>query len=129
MLLLPTPFTNCICFFVFAKINDSTKNAVIFAFADYCILFCWICINVYVYICTFFQFKFDININSKCIYLFSSQECVNHLNLRSLVSISMDEPTVNFKFLELFQQEYAELNGGASLFPWAASDCTYCIMF
>lgn len=31
------------------------------------------------------------------------------------MSISMDGPNVNFKFLELFQQEYAELNGGAQL--------------
>lgn len=40
---------------------------------------------------------------------------MDQLNLRSLASISMDGPNVNFKFLDLFQQEYAELNEGAHL--------------
>ena len=40
---------------------------------------------------------------------------MNQLTLRSLVSISMDGPNVNFKFFELSQQEYAKLSGGSQL--------------
>ncbi|KAJ8348774.1 hypothetical protein SKAU_G00273630 [Synaphobranchus kaupii] len=43
------------------------------------------------------------------------KECVEQLNLRNLVSISMDGPNVNWKFFELLQQEYAEQYGGARL--------------
>ncbi|XP_077085755.1 uncharacterized protein LOC143737776 isoform X2 [Siphateles boraxobius] len=43
------------------------------------------------------------------------KECVDPLDLRRLVSISMDGPNVNFKFFELFQQEYAERYGGSQL--------------
>ncbi|RXN33142.1 hypothetical protein ROHU_004391 [Labeo rohita] len=35
-------------------------------------------------------------------------ECVDPLDLRNLVSISMDGPNVNFKCFELFQQELTE---------------------
>ncbi|KAJ8251913.1 hypothetical protein COCON_G00212250 [Conger conger] len=42
-------------------------------------------------------------------------ECVEQLNLRSLVSISMDGPNVNWKFFELLQREHAEQYGGAQL--------------
>lgn len=37
------------------------------------------------------------------------------LDLRRLVSISMDGPNVNFKCFELFQQEHAERYGGSQL--------------
>ncbi|KAK1896686.1 Zinc finger protein 862 [Dissostichus eleginoides] len=43
------------------------------------------------------------------------KECVDQLELRSLVSISMDGPNVNWKFCELLQREHAELYGGAQL--------------
>ncbi|KAL3063671.1 hypothetical protein OYC64_000077 [Pagothenia borchgrevinki] len=43
------------------------------------------------------------------------KECVDQLELRSLVSISMDGPNVNWKFFELLQREHAEQYGGAQL--------------
>ncbi|KAJ8404749.1 hypothetical protein AAFF_G00336120 [Aldrovandia affinis] len=43
------------------------------------------------------------------------QECVNQLHLRSLVSVSMDGPNVNWKFLDLLQEEHAQLYGGKQL--------------
>lgn len=49
------------------------------------------------------------------IMFFPPQECVDPLDLRRLVSISMDGPNVNFKFLELFQHEHAERYGGSQL--------------
>ncbi|KAJ8366422.1 hypothetical protein AAFF_G00355760 [Aldrovandia affinis] len=43
------------------------------------------------------------------------KECVNQLHLRSLVSVSMDGPNVNWKFLDLLQEEHAQLYGGKQL--------------
>ncbi|XP_062374792.1 uncharacterized protein LOC134062699 [Sardina pilchardus] len=43
------------------------------------------------------------------------KECVGHLDLSKLISISMDGPNVNFKFFELFQAEYADLYAGSQL--------------
>ncbi|KAM6967769.1 uncharacterized protein FYW47_006504 isoform 1-T1 [Aplochiton taeniatus] len=43
------------------------------------------------------------------------KKCVDQFDLRSLVSISMDGPNVNFKFFELLQQDHAERYGGAQL--------------
>ncbi|XP_050974815.1 uncharacterized protein LOC127170690 isoform X1 [Labeo rohita] len=43
------------------------------------------------------------------------KECVDPLDLRNLVSISMDGPNVNFKCFELFQQELAGRYGGSQL--------------
>ncbi|XP_041668457.1 uncharacterized protein LOC121526132 isoform X5 [Cheilinus undulatus] len=40
-----------------------------------------------------------------------SLECVDKLDLRNMVSISMDGPNVNWKFFELLQQEHAEQYG------------------
>ncbi len=56
----------------------------------------------------------NMNWNYKFICFFP-QECVNPLDLRRLVSISMDGPNVNFKCFELFQQEHAERYGGSQL--------------
>ncbi|XP_041668456.1 uncharacterized protein LOC121526132 isoform X4 [Cheilinus undulatus] len=39
------------------------------------------------------------------------KECVDKLDLRNMVSISMDGPNVNWKFFELLQQEHAEQYG------------------
>ncbi len=61
-----------------------------------------ICLNEY-------EFKFI------SLFVFFPQECVNLLDLRRLVSISMDGPNVNFKCFELFQQEHAERYGGSQL--------------
>lgn len=44
-----------------------------------------------------------------------SQECAKDLDRRKLLSVSMDGPNVNWKFLELLQQEQAEQYGGAQL--------------
>ena len=40
---------------------------------------------------------------------------MKELNLRNMVSISMDGPNVNWKFFELLQQEHAEQYGGVQL--------------
>ena len=40
---------------------------------------------------------------------------MEELNLRNMVSISMDGPNVNWKFFELLQQEHAEQYGGVQL--------------
>ncbi|CAM4639158.1 unnamed protein product [Leuciscus chuanchicus] len=45
----------------------------------------------------------------------SIKECVAQLNLRHLLSVSMDGPNVNFKLLKLFQNEHSELHGDAQL--------------
>lgn len=37
------------------------------------------------------------------------------LNLRNMISISMDGPNVNWKFFELLQQEHAEQYDGTQL--------------
>lgn len=37
------------------------------------------------------------------------------LDLRNLISVSMDGPNVNWKFFELLQQEHAEAYGGSQL--------------
>ncbi|KAI2665830.1 putative kinetochore protein SPC25 [Labeo rohita] len=42
-------------------------------------------------------------------------DCVEKLNLRNMVSISMDGPNVNWKFFELLQQEQVEQFGGSQL--------------
>ncbi len=41
----------------------------------------------------------------------NSQECVAKLNVRQLVSVSMDGPDVNLKLGDLLQKEHAELYG------------------
>lgn len=46
---------------------------------------------------------------------FCSQKCVHLLDLRHLISIIMDGPNVNFKFLNNLQQEHGELYGGRRL--------------
>ncbi|XP_049457018.1 uncharacterized protein LOC125903885 [Epinephelus fuscoguttatus] len=43
------------------------------------------------------------------------KECVQQLDLRNMISISMDGPSVNWKFFDLLQQEQAEEFGGAKL--------------
>ncbi|XP_056439589.1 uncharacterized protein LOC130376758 isoform X1 [Gadus chalcogrammus] len=43
------------------------------------------------------------------------KECVQQLDLRHLVSISMDGPNVNWKFFSMLQQEHADTFGGAQL--------------
>ncbi|KAM9424501.1 procollagen-lysine,2-oxoglutarate 5-dioxygenase 1-like isoform 3-T4 [Pholidichthys leucotaenia] len=40
------------------------------------------------------------------------EECTQQLNLQKLLSVSMDGPNVNWKFLELLQQEQC---GGAAI--------------
>ncbi|XP_059922920.1 uncharacterized protein LOC132469020 [Gadus macrocephalus] len=42
-------------------------------------------------------------------------ECMDKLNLRNLVSISMDGPNVNWKLFDLFQKDQAEQYGGLQL--------------
>lgn len=49
------------------------------------------------------------------VYFFYSQECVQQLDLRNMISVSMDRPSVNWKFFELLQQEHSEVFGGAQL--------------
>ncbi|XP_058628927.1 uncharacterized protein LOC131538809 [Onychostoma macrolepis] len=44
-----------------------------------------------------------------------AEECVQQLDLRDMISVSMDGPSVNWKFLEIFQQEHSEAFGGAQL--------------
>ncbi|XP_051806518.1 uncharacterized protein LOC127534690 [Acanthochromis polyacanthus] len=41
------------------------------------------------------------------------KECVAKLNMRNLLSVGMDGPNVNFRFLDLLQKEHGELHGGA----------------
>lgn len=56
--------------------------------------------------------------NDNCNDAFSfvhSQECVASLNFRDLLSVGMDGPNVNFKFLELLQGEHAELYDGGKI--------------
>ncbi|XP_070400940.1 uncharacterized protein [Nothobranchius furzeri] len=43
------------------------------------------------------------------------KDCVRLLDTKNLLSISMDGPNVNLKFLNDFQQEHAELHGGRQL--------------
>ncbi|XP_063766766.1 uncharacterized protein LOC134882763 isoform X2 [Eleginops maclovinus] len=43
------------------------------------------------------------------------KECMDKLNLKDLVSISMDGPSVNWKLFELFQKDQAEQYGGLQL--------------
>ncbi|XP_059415170.1 uncharacterized protein LOC132149789 [Carassius carassius] len=43
------------------------------------------------------------------------KKCVHLLDLKHLISISMDGPNVNFKFLNNLQQEHGELHGGRQL--------------
>ncbi|KAL2098417.1 hypothetical protein ACEWY4_007624 [Coilia grayii] len=43
------------------------------------------------------------------------KECVDKLNLRDLVSISMDGPSVNWKVFDLFQKDQAAQFGGVQL--------------
>jgi hypothetical protein len=45
----------------------------------------------------------------------TGQECVQQLDLRHLVSISMDGPNVNWKFFSMLQQEHSDTFGGAQL--------------
>lgn len=40
------------------------------------------------------------------------QECMDKLDLRGLVSLSVDGPSVNWKLFDLFQKEQAEQYGG-----------------
>lgn len=47
--------------------------------------------------------------------LFFFQECTDKLNLKNLVSISMDGPSVNWKLFELFQKDQAEQYGGKEM--------------
>lgn len=57
-------------------------------------------------------------LNDNCNDAFSfihSQECVAPLNMRELLSVGMDGPNVNFKFMELLQAEHAELYGGSKI--------------
>ncbi|XP_073714812.1 uncharacterized protein [Misgurnus anguillicaudatus] len=49
------------------------------------------------------------------VFCVNSQECVAQLNLRHLLSVSMDGPNVNFKLLKLLQNEHSELHGDAQL--------------
>jgi len=51
----------------------------------------------------------------KLFIYFCSQKCVHLLDLKHLLSISMDGPNVNFKFLNNLQQEHGELHGGRQL--------------
>lgn len=44
-----------------------------------------------------------------------SQEGAKDLDRRKLLSVAMDGPNVNWKLLELLQQEQAEQYGGAQL--------------
>lgn len=44
------------------------------------------------------------------------QECMDKLNLRDLISISMDGPSVNWKLFDLFQKDQAEQYGGEFVF-------------
>jgi len=43
------------------------------------------------------------------------QECLTQLNMRNMLSISMDGPNVNWKFIEMIQKEHAEQFGGSQL--------------
>ncbi|XP_028973959.2 uncharacterized protein LOC114830660 isoform X1 [Esox lucius] len=43
------------------------------------------------------------------------KECVCDLDLRKMVSVSMDGPNVNWRFFEMLQQEHAEHFGGVQL--------------
>ncbi|XP_063761275.1 uncharacterized protein LOC134878988 isoform X2 [Eleginops maclovinus] len=43
------------------------------------------------------------------------KECMDKLNLKDLVSISMDGPSVNWKLFELFQKDQTEQYGGLQL--------------
>ncbi|XP_072571938.1 uncharacterized protein [Paramormyrops kingsleyae] len=43
------------------------------------------------------------------------KECIDKLNLKDLVSISMDGPSVNWKLFDLFQKNQAEQYGGVQL--------------
>lgn len=43
------------------------------------------------------------------------QEGTKELNLNNMLSLSMDGPAVNWKFVELFQEEHREQCGGAQL--------------
>lgn len=45
----------------------------------------------------------------------NSQECVAQLNLRHLLSVSMDGPNVNFMLMKLLRNEHSELHGDAQL--------------
>ncbi|ROI16565.1 hypothetical protein DPX16_22542 [Anabarilius grahami] len=45
----------------------------------------------------------------------SSQEGTKELNLNNMLSLSMDGPAVNWKFVELLQEEHREQCGGAQL--------------
>ncbi|KAK0144411.1 hypothetical protein N1851_017231 [Merluccius polli] len=45
----------------------------------------------------------------------SIKECVAKLNLRHLLSVSMDGPNVNLKMMKLLQNEHSELYGDAQL--------------
>ena len=54
-------------------------------------------------------------INPACFIIDCSQQGAKDLERRKLLSVSMDGPNVNRKFLELLQQEQAEQYGGAQL--------------
>lgn len=41
------------------------------------------------------------------------QECTKELNLNNMLSLSMDGPSVNWKFVELLQEEHREQFGTA----------------
>ncbi|KAK7877584.1 hypothetical protein WMY93_031716 [Mugilogobius chulae] len=43
------------------------------------------------------------------------KECVRNLNMRQMLSVSMDGPSVNWRFFEMLQQEHAEQFAGAQL--------------
>ncbi|XP_035998777.1 uncharacterized protein LOC118564524 [Fundulus heteroclitus] len=43
------------------------------------------------------------------------KNCVRQLDMKNLLSIGMDGPNVNLKFLNDFQQEHAEVHGGRQL--------------
>lgn len=43
------------------------------------------------------------------------QECTKELNLRNMISLSMDGPAVNWKFVNLLQQEHGVQFGGVQL--------------
>ncbi|KAL7837213.1 hypothetical protein SRHO_G00269240 [Serrasalmus rhombeus] len=58
---------------------------------------------------------FWLRIPGTCNLLQHIKECVAQLNMRQLLSVGMDGPNVNFKFLDLIQKEHAELHGGAQV--------------
>ncbi|XP_063740389.1 uncharacterized protein LOC134883765 [Eleginops maclovinus] len=54
--------------------------------------------------------------HAKAVDLLSNfKECLRDLDLRRMVSLSMDGPNVNWRFLEMLQTEHAEHFGGAQL--------------